>query len=192
MKYLLGGKAASEDQALANYVAEAGPDYDFEGATDGSDPMAAGDERGLSGIWGSWGQRQARRQLQRQILQNQAKEKTLPLPDHVESNSFAVISEGLPGSGREKEGLRAFILTSEFVIGRDAALCDFVLPTKAVGRRHARISKFGEDYFIQDLGSVNGTLLDGKRLNRHELYLLPDRCRLRFADMAFHFSRDLF
>lgn len=191
VKYLFGGKAPI-DQALANKVAEAAADYNFEGEENSSGLMDAGNEKGLSGLWGVWGQRQARRQLQRQILQNQSKEKTLPLPDHVESNSFAVISEGLPGSGREKEGLRAFILTSEFIIGRDAALCDFVLPTKAVGRRHARISKFGEDYFIQDLGSVNGTLLDGKRLNRHELYLLPDRCQLRFADMAFHFSRDLF
>lgn len=192
VKFLFGDKGSPEDQALASYVAETGPDYDFKGMDNDYDPMAPGEEQGLSGIWGSWGQRQARRQLQRQILQNQAKEKTLPLPDQIESNSFAVISEGLPGSGREQEGLRAFILTSEFIIGRDAALCDFVLPTKAVGRRHARISKFGEDYFIQDLGSVNGTLLDGKRLNRHELYLLPDRCRLRFADMAFHFSRDHF
>jgi len=35
---------------------------------------------------------------------------------------------------------------------------------RGVSRRHAKITRQGQEIFIEDLGSVNGTFLNGKRL----------------------------
>ncbi len=47
------------------------------------------------------------------------------------------------------------------VIGR-TPLSDLQLANPQVSRRHARITARGDDYWIEDLGSANGTLVDGK------------------------------
>lgn len=54
------------------------------------------------------------------------------------------------------------------VVGR-AADCDLVLAQEEVSRRHARLTRSGDRYEIHDLGSVNGTLVNGKRTERHVL-----------------------
>jgi FHA domain len=62
-------------------------------------------------------------------------------------------------------GQRAFIDQAEFVLGRDD-MCDLVIPDRQVSRRHARIWLEGEDYFLEDLGSKNGTFVNGQELDR--------------------------
>ncbi|NCA98631.1 MAG: FHA domain-containing protein [Clostridia bacterium] len=103
---------------------------------------------------------------------------------------LGLLSVGMPGTPQEMEGLRAYILVDEFLIGRDDAVCDLPLSTSSVGRRHARITRHEGSFFITDLGSKNGTSLDGRRLNKLESYLLPDRCRIEFANQAFYFAAD--
>jgi pSer/pThr/pTyr-binding forkhead associated (FHA) protein len=45
-----------------------------------------------------------------------------------------------------------------------------------VSRRHAEIIRHGADYFIRDLGSLNGTYIAGRgRISRDQLYKLKDR-----------------
>lgn len=109
---------------------------------------------------------------------------------NADSYGMAILAEGLPGTPQENEGKRAFILLDEFIIGRDNDNSDLFLDSKTVGRQHARISRHEGSYFITDLGSKNGTRLDGRRLNRNEEYLLPDRCRLQFADHVFFFQNE--
>jgi len=46
------------------------------------------------------------------------------------------------------------------VIGRDAT-ADVVLPVTAVSRRHVELKREGDDYVARDLGSRNGTLVNG-------------------------------
>jgi hypothetical protein len=46
-------------------------------------------------------------------------------------------------------------------IGRRAD-ATVVLPSHTVSRRHAQIWREGEDYYLSDLGSTNGTLLNGE------------------------------
>jgi serine/threonine protein kinase len=50
----------------------------------------------------------------------------------------------------------------EFVIGRDTA-CEIRVPSDAVSRRHARLTITDDAVFIQDLGSANGTFIEGRR-----------------------------
>jgi pSer/pThr/pTyr-binding forkhead associated (FHA) protein len=56
------------------------------------------------------------------------------------------------------------------VIGRDAQ-CQIRLQDPDASRRHAAIQPFGREFYIMDMGSTNGTLINGrqeeKRILRH-------------------------
>lgn len=57
------------------------------------------------------------------------------------------------------------IESEEAVVGRDANLA-VPLPLEDVSRRHARIFFDGKQHWIEDLGSTNGTFLNGRRLGK--------------------------
>ncbi len=59
-----------------------------------------------------------------------------------------------------------------------------------VSRRHAEIVLRGADYFIRDLGSLNGTYIAGRgRLGRDQLYKLQDRDQVVFGGAILQFRR---
>jgi hypothetical protein len=59
---------------------------------------------------------------------------------------------------------KAFPLSkSEVIVGRDAT-CDIVINDAEISRRHAKLSLQGDSYVLEDLGSTNGTFVDGQRL----------------------------
>jgi pSer/pThr/pTyr-binding forkhead associated (FHA) protein len=45
-------------------------------------------------------------------------------------------------------------------IGRSRG-CDLVLADSTVSRTHAVLRRFGDEWFLEDLGSTNGTRLNG-------------------------------
>ena len=59
-------------------------------------------------------------------------------------------------------------------VGRHPALCDRVLDAPSVSRRHFRLSRTSEGTTIEDLSSLNGTLLDGRRLAPFQPEILRD------------------
>lgn len=69
----------------------------------------------------------------------------------------AAIVEGTSTSGKN------FDLGQELTIGR-ADKCHVVLDDTYVSQVHARIFSRGDSYFIEDLGSTNGTYLNRKRV----------------------------
>ena len=54
------------------------------------------------------------------------------------------------------------------VIGRHPALCDRVIDDPSVSRRHVRIGMAEGRPYVEDLNSLNGTLLDGAQLPQFE------------------------
>jgi pSer/pThr/pTyr-binding forkhead associated (FHA) protein len=66
---------------------------------------------------------------------------------------------------------RAFELPPEAVIGRDEELA-VTLPFEEVSRRHARISFDGKIHWLEDLASLNGTYLNGRRVLKEREKLL--------------------
>lgn len=69
----------------------------------------------------------------------------------------AAIVEGASTSGKN------FDLGQELTIGRDDK-CHVILDDTYVSQVHARIFSRGESYFLEDLGSTNGTYLNRKRV----------------------------
>ena len=60
------------------------------------------------------------------------------------------------------------IAKDRFVIGRGKH-CDFVINSGKVSREHAVISREGSDFFIEDLGSSNGTWFNKQRIKRRKV-----------------------
>jgi serine phosphatase RsbU (regulator of sigma subunit) len=72
------------------------------------------------------------------------------------------------------------------VIGRDQDV-DICLPSKAVSRRHAQILRVHGSYFVEDLGSTNGTYLNSKRLDRRMPLTALDQ--LRVGEFTLEFTQ---
>lgn len=59
-----------------------------------------------------------------------------------------------------------------------------------VSRRHAEIVKRGAEYFIRDLGSLNGTYIVGRgKLGRDQLYQLKDRDQVVLGSAILQFRK---
>ena len=70
------------------------------------------------------------------------------------------------------------------VLGRHPE-CDIVLDAAAVSRQHAQILQEGQDYYIEDLHSRNGTFVNGRLVQGKRL--LADGDRLKICDLLFTF-----
>ncbi len=73
-------------------------------------------------------------------------------------------------------------------LGRDTA-CQVVLSQMAVSRNHARITRDGTLFFIEDLGSSYGTQVNGKSLPRGEKRLLRNGDVIVIAQFDVTFDR---
>jgi pSer/pThr/pTyr-binding forkhead associated (FHA) protein len=60
------------------------------------------------------------------------------------------------------------IKQGDMKIGRKPG-CDIHLDNLAVSGEHANIFTIGEDSFVQDMGSTNGTFINNKRITKHHL-----------------------
>ncbi|MFZ5444721.1 MAG: FHA domain-containing protein [Myxococcota bacterium] len=90
-----------------------------------------------------------------------------------------VIAEGKE-AGREFEFDQASVL-----IGRTAE-CDVILYEAGVSRKHARISVEGAGFFIEDLGSSNGTKVNGQALSARQE--LKDGDSIAMGPVVFNFK----
>jgi pSer/pThr/pTyr-binding forkhead associated (FHA) protein len=76
---------------------------------------------------------------------------------------------------RDKHGEHRRSFNAPFVIGRDPN-CEIVIDDPMVSRRHASVTYEEMHWFIEDLGSRNGTLLDGHAVKREPL---PDGSEIK-------------
>lgn len=104
-----------------------------------------------------------------------------------------VEGEDADGAGRasvvihEDGGERMVALTSDTVtIGR-LAECDVVLKDKGASRKHAQLKVRNGTWTLTDLGSTNGTRLNGQTIQSREL---SDGDRITIGTTAIEFRRD--
>jgi hypothetical protein len=66
------------------------------------------------------------------------------------------------------DGRRQEVTTPRVVLGRSRS-CDIRLPDVNVSRRHAEVRQEGATYWIVDLDSMNGTVVNGRPVERERL-----------------------
>ena len=74
-----------------------------------------------------------------------------------------------------------------FRIGSANGKNNGVLHSKAVSHHHAKITRKGEDYYLEDCNSLNGTYLNGHVLSYKEERLLKPMDQIIFADASYVF-----
>lgn len=96
---------------------------------------------------------------------------------------LAAARRWLPSHDRPaSSGLLALLTTSSpTVIGRSRS-CDFVIADESVSRRHAMLSRDGDRVILTDLGSTNGTLINGRWVTQAEV-LPGDQLQLGQLDV---------
>jgi tetratricopeptide (TPR) repeat protein len=75
------------------------------------------------------------------------------------------------------------VVRDRFVIGR-APGSDVVIPDQAISRSHAALEKRSDGWYLVDLGSGNGTILNGERITEAQLFD-GDVFRVGNADVTF-------
>ena len=69
---------------------------------------------------------------------------------------------------RDEGAARRYVFEQQAVVGRDPD-CDIVLASRSVSRRHALVEKTPNGWVVRDLGSANGTNVDGARVKEAPL-----------------------
>ncbi|HEY8430343.1 MAG TPA: response regulator [Sandaracinaceae bacterium] len=85
-------------------------------------------------------------------------------------------------------GMRYPLVGGAVVLGRSDD-CDLQLDDPKVSRVHARLVRQGEQWLIEDLGSRNGTLVNGERLTERRALSFGDRVQLS-PDTMLVFARE--
>jgi serine phosphatase RsbU (regulator of sigma subunit) len=78
----------------------------------------------------------------------------------------------------ERAGLRVELGPKPVVIGR-VPPADLVIDDSQISRKHCRVSLVLEEVYVADLGSSNGTMVDGRRIT--QTALLPAGARLQIG-----------
>ena len=75
-----------------------------------------------------------------------------------------------------------------YTIGREAEDADIVVEHASVSRQHGVIARFGSFLLFQDIGSTNGSWINGVKLVPNKWYLLRPCDQLVLADIMFCIS----
>jgi len=110
-------------------------------------------------------------------VQATSPEKTVLLRPGPAHFAWLVVLNG-PHAGHE------FALTDDMFIGRDGARCQIVLEDGAISQLHARIRRQEDRFVLHDLGSTNGTFVNGEQVYR---YVLKDHDRVQLGETELAF-----
>lgn len=118
------------------------------------------------------------------------------LPDEAEDKT-RLAGQGISLAGRDEAGQVVVITIKDeeivqpggYVIGRHPELADRVVDQQHFSRRHVRISKEGNSYYIEDLNSTNGTCINRNKLTPFQKYEFHLGDRLRFGEIDFYVSK---
>ncbi len=71
------------------------------------------------------------------------------------------------------------------ILGKSKTKADIILPDNTVSRKHARIERRMDGYYVTDLFSTNGTFLDGHRLESGQAVRLNDGVELTVSSLHY-------
>lgn len=157
-------------------------------------------EKGISGIdWKiicvNWIEK-LKTLFSKKISLKQTKEEPFVFMPEMEGEKSAHPTVLLSELSRKPEGIlkyegrnrkEDFVLDKfPYLIGSDKS-CEGHIPSETVSRRHARITREEDVYFIEDLNSSNGTSVNGELLNYRVKMSIQKNDMIIFADEKFRF-----
>ncbi len=90
----------------------------------------------------------------------------------------------------QRQVSRMMVGGDSFSIGRVPGQVDLVLDDQAVSSRHARIERKGDRFVLSDLGSRNGTLVNGKEIKAPRELTAADRIEIGPYTLVFHLDAE--
>ncbi len=88
------------------------------------------------------------------------------------------------GNGRQED---MFVDKDVYLIGCHNPKANGNIKAASVSRNHARVTREGDKYYIEDLNSRNGTFLNGDLLTYRQRFLLSPGDSVRFAAETYRF-----
>jgi len=82
-----------------------------------------------------------------------------------------------------------WMVRNQIVVGRDMD-CDIMIPSRQVSRKHARLRVTNSGATIEDMGSKNGTHLNGALVSDPEMLKDGDVIQIAFAQQFIYLSSD--
>jgi pSer/pThr/pTyr-binding forkhead associated (FHA) protein len=110
-----------------------------------------------------------------------AEKLTVVMPEPVKMPSLVV-------SGGAQKGVRFALRLDAAVIGRagGSGEWDIVLTDRGVSRPHAKVERTGQGFLLTDLGSANGTRINGVQLTEPHLLQDGDAVLIGETILIFH------
>ena len=89
-------------------------------------------------------------------------------------------------SMNSRERNSVVLMKDSYLIGKLKAKTDIWIDDEAISRIHAKIQKEGEEYYLYDMNSTNGTFLNGRRLGVNEKVPLHIADEITFAGVGYY------
>lgn len=103
------------------------------------------------------------------------------LMSKIQNNAYIV---------RRRTGEEVLINKNNFVIGKDSEVVDYYISYNVnVSRKHAVINQIKGNYYIKDMGTTNGTYVNGFRLEKDKETMIQDGSVIVIADEEFEFRK---
>jgi predicted component of type VI protein secretion system len=113
-------------------------------------------------------------------------------------NSDRILEGGwrLKGVGEAQSSIRIVLGDTELaraypglVVGRHPALCDRILDDLTISHRHCRFSIRDERLYVEDLNSLNGTLVDSRELFPFEPFAVAESATVSLGRLVLTVAR---
>ena len=116
---------------------------------------------------------------------NHSNEASVHTPEDKRSSSEypVLVAKAGPLSGRR------WLIKSSITIGREQD-CDVLIPDRQVSHYHARLSLDENSTLIEDLGSKNGTYLNGNRINENRFIEDGDIIQVALVQTFAYYASD--
>ena len=89
-------------------------------------------------------------------------------------------------SMNSRERNSVVLMKDSYLIGKLKAKTDIWIDDEAISRIHAKIQKEGEEYYLYDMNSTNGTFLNGRRLGVNDKVPLHIADEITFAGVGYY------
>ena len=130
-----------------------------------------------------------RRNIQRKVRKEDAyRRREQEVESHRPDTSMKVANGWLE---RPDTGEQIWLKQEKTVFGRDRTVSDIAITGfDGVSRQHGAVLNRDDQYYLVDMGSRNGTFVDGHRLAKHEKVLLVDGQTIRFGNATYTFRKN--